>query len=406
MKIVVINPTNQGFFPRMYRSLKSIYEEQGHECLLLSPRNFTNRRNPLPNQKFWGTYLNFHVHYRLYKLLGIQDVFSIFETLHLLWILKREKPDIIHLHNVIAWVLNFPLFIWYVNKHNIPVVWTMHDCRAITGRCAYFEQVDCYNWTNGCKKCQYPNEYWPTILNNSGLQWKIRNKFFQEFKNLTIITPSHWLESYMKESAFFKNHNILTIHNGIDTDIFAKENTYKHRIIEENKDKKIVLCVAAFMNKYKGLYELIEISKDLPEDYQIVLVGNINKSDTEKIPSKIICLPSTYSVEELVSIFQGATVYANPTLIDNFPTVNIEALAAGLPIATYKTGGSPEAIDKTCGIAVEKGNRKELANAIIQICENRHIYTRENCQNRAKEFSSSQYNKYLDIFHKLIKGQQ
>ena len=136
------------------------------------------------------------------------------------------------------------------------------------------------------------------------------------------------------------------------------------------------------------------------------MVGNINKSDTEKIPSKIICLPSTYSVEELVSIFQGATVYANPTLIDNFPTVNIEALAAGLPIATYKTGGSPEAIDKTCGIAVEKGNRKELANAIIQICENRHIYTRENCQNRAKEFSLLQYNKYLDIFHKLIKGQQ
>lgn len=404
MKIVIINPTNQGFFPRLYKGFKSIFEKQGHDCLLLSPRNFTNNRFPLPNQKFWGTYLNFHIHYRLYKLLGIQDVFSFFETLHLLRILKKEKPDIIHMHNAIAWVLNFPLFIRYVNKHNIPIVWTMHDCRAITGRCAHFEQVGCFEWKNGCHKCKYPNEYWPTILNNSGLQWKIRNKYFPKFKNLTIITPSHWLENYMKESPFFTNHNILTIHNGISTETFSKWSTHKHRIIEENKSKKIVLCVAVFMNKNKGLYDLIEVSKLLPNDYQIVLIGNISNADAKKIPSNIICLPRTSSIDDLVSIFQGATVYANPTHIDNFPTVNIEALAAGLPIATYNTGGSPEAIDETCGIVVEKGDINELTNAIIEICENRHIYTRENCQRRAKEFSLSQYEKYLELYHKLNKN--
>lgn len=403
MKIIIINPINQGFFPRMYRDLKSVYEKQGHSCMLLSPRNFTNKRSPLPNQKFWGSYLNFHIHYRLYKLFGCQDIFSFFETLHLLWILKKEKPDIIHMHNVIAWVLNFPLFIKYVNKHKIPVVWTMHDCRAITGRCAHFEQIGCFSWMSGCKKCKHPNEYWPTILNNSGLQWKIRNKYFPMFENLTVVTPSHWLEKYVKQSPFFRIHNIKTIHNGINTDMFSKVSTYKHRIIEENINKKIVLCVAVFMNGNKGLYELIEISSELPDDYQVVIVGNISAADAEKIPSNIICLPSTSSVEELVSLYQGATVYANPTLMDNFPTVNIEALAAGLPIVTYKTGGSPEAIDKTCGIVVEKGNRKELAKAIIEVCENRHIYTSENCKARARKFSVSQYNEYLKLFQEIKK---
>lgn len=401
MKIVIINSANAGFFPRMYMNFKYTIEKNGDECTLLSPRNFTNKRNPLPNQKIWGTYFNFHIHYKLYKLFGIQDVFSFFETFHLLWLLKKIKPDVIHFHNVNAWYINFPLLIHYINKHKTPIVWTMHDCRALTGRCAHFEQVNCFDWETGCKNCKYPQEWWPTAINNTHLQWKIRNKFFKKFKNLTVVTPSHWLGEYVKKS-YFKEHNIKTIHNGINTTKFSTPSKIIHPIIEKNKDRKIILCVASFMNKNKGLHDLIAISSKLPANYQIILVGQVSEEDAKLIPSNIISLPRTSSVDELVSLYQNSTVYANLTLIDNFPTVNIEALAAGLPIVTYNTGGSPEAIDETCGIVVEKGNRAQALEAIIKVCENPDIYTRENCQKRAKKFSVSQYDKYIELYHELV----
>ncbi len=401
MKIAFINAVNDGFFPRMYKDYLAAIEKSGDECVLLSPKNFTNKRRPQPKQIFWGTYLNFHIHRRLYMLFGVQDIFSFFETLHLLWLLKRVKPDVIHLHVVNTWCINFPLFVRYVNKHKIPVVWTMHDCRALTGRCAHFEQVNCFEWETGCKKCKHPKEYWPTLLNNTHLQWKIREKLSKKLKNLTIITPSHWLEEYVKKS-YFKQHTIETIHNGINTTNFSVPTTFSHPVIEGNKGKKIVLCVASFMGKYKGLYDLIEVSRNLPADYQLVLVGYISESDAQLVPPNVICLPRTSSVDELISLYQNATVFANLTHIDNFPTVNIEALAAGLPIVTYNTGGSPEAIDKTCGIVVEKGNREQALKAIIEVCENRDIYTKENCQKRAKEFSVTQYDKYIELYRKLL----
>ena len=48
--------------------------------------------------------------------------------------------------------------------------------------------------------------------------------------------------------------------------------------------------------------------------------------------------------------------FVNPTYEDNFPTTNIEALACGTPVITYDTGGSPEAVDKSTGFVVDKGD--------------------------------------------------
>ena len=113
-------------------------------------------------------------------------------------------------------------------------------------------------------------------------------------------------------------------------------------------------------------------------------------------------MPRTNSKEELIAIYQRADVYVNPTLADNFPTVNIEALGAGLPVVTFNAGGSAECLDDTCGISVEKGNNQALMDAIIYVCSHPEKYTKENCIRRSQVFGLGQFGEYLNLYKTLI----
>ena len=97
-----------------------------------------------------------------------------------------------------------------------------------------------------------------------------------------------------------------------------------------------------------------------------------------------------------------ADVFVNPTYSDNFPTTNIEALACGTPVITYKTGGSPEAIDEKTGIVVEQGNINQLKEAIELVAKDKSIYT-ENCRERAVNLYNKQdrFNDYIKLFNSL-----
>ena len=53
MKVAILHGSNQGFFPRFYRNLKSVFESaDNNEMMLLSPRSGQNYRCILPNQEF------------------------------------------------------------------------------------------------------------------------------------------------------------------------------------------------------------------------------------------------------------------------------------------------------------------------------------------------------------------
>lgn len=313
--------------------------------------------------------------------------------------MKKYSPDVIHLNVINDKILNIPLFVKYVNQNNIAIVWTMHDCRAFTGQCPYFDEVDCYRWKTGCGNCPICE----TKIDNTNMTWNIRRKWQTEIKQMVIVTPSKWLANYVKES-FFKKYPVKVIYNGVDIDGFSKKvnlDVRKEYCIPENK--KIILGCSIFWEHRKGLSYFIQLSKKLCSDYQIVLVGNIYEDKKkELIRNNIICTGKTKTFDELVAWYQVASVFCNPTMADNFPTVNIESLAAGTPVVTFNTGGSPEAIDESTGIVVEQGNIDKLYEAVIKIAENRSIYTKENCIKRSLIFSNNQYDLYVKLFHKSL----
>lgn len=399
MKVAILQSTLAGFFPSYYRSLYNILSAKGDDVIVLGNTNGINRKVTLPNKIMFGTRMNWHIHHALYKITGVKEIFSFFDTLDLICKLKKFSPDVIHLNVINGCILNMPLLVRYANRHTIPVVWTMHDCRVFTAFCSYPDEKNCDKWKNGCHDCPICD----AMIDNSELQWKINRKWNGGFKNLTIVTPSEWLAGFVRES-FLEKHPLRVIYNGVDTKAFSAPSSFDVRKkYDIATDKKIVLGCAINWEPRKGLPFFEQISEMLSENYQIVLVGGIGDEQKKALTQKsIVCTGRISTVDEMVAWYQSASVFCNPTLADNFPTTNIEALAAGTPVATFRTGGSPEAIDEKTGIVVEQGNVKSLYEAIIKISENRDLYTSDNCRTRSQMFSLEQYNKYVETYHSVL----
>ena len=134
-----------------------------------------------------------------------------------------------------------------------------------------------------------------------------------------------------------------------------------------------------------------------PDRYQIVLVGT-NDCIDRQLPPQIISVHRTANQRELAEIYTAADLFVNPTREEVFGLVNVEALACGTPVLTFRTGGSPECIDNTCGAVVDCDDVDALEREIIRISEEQP-FTCEDCLARAKQFDAqTRYMEYVELY--------
>lgn len=308
--------------------------------------------------------------------------------------LEKIKPDIIHIHNIHSHNCNLKMLFSHIRKNSIKVYWTFHDCWAFTGYCPYFDMIGCDKWRTGCRSCPQRKQYsW--FFDRSAYLY---NKKMAAIKGvgLTIITPSKWLADLVKKS-FLKDFPVKVINNGIDLNIFKPtESGFREKYALENK--YIVLGVAFGWGKRKGLDVFIELANRLDkEKYKIVLVGTDDSVD-KLLSDNIISIHRTQNQTELAAIYTTADVFANPTREENYPTVNMEAVACGTPVVTFNTGGSPEMLDETCGAVVAKDDTDAMYNEIIRICETKP-YSKDDCLKRAEGFDKNEkFREYIRLY--------
>lgn len=342
-----------------------------------------------------GSKLDTYTHYAAHRLLDREGLMSKGATRKLIQQIVEIKPDIIHLHNIHDHYLNYPLLFDYLAKADIPVVWTQHDCWAFTGGCMYYDLQSCDKWKAGCKNCP---EHRTILCDTTEKQYALKRELLSKIKSLTYVPVSDWLGDALRES-HQKERPILTIHNGIDLSLF------KPRALgsEGSKGKFRIIGVAAIWDIRKGLEDFVKLRLMLSEEYEITLVGLTSKQ-VKSLPSGIKGITRTTSVQELVQLYSESDVFVNPTYSDNFPTTNIEALACGTPVITYRTGGSPEAIDEKTGMVIEQGDVTTLANAIMQMRE--HPLSSADCRQRAEELFDKDkcFEKYVELYEELVNG--
>lgn len=333
------------------------------------------------------------------RILGNYGFNSRSATRKLIAELERLQPDIVHLHNIHGHDCHLEMLFSWFRRNKTKLVWTFHDCWAFTAYCPHFTMVKCDKWKSQCGQCVQKRDYsW--FFDRSRKLFERKKQLFQGL-DMTIVTPSYWLADLAKQS-FLKECPIYVIHNGIDFSVFkpVQSQFRKERGLE---DLKIALGVSFGWGPKKGLDVFIELSKRLPDDYRIVLVGTDSKVD-KLLPGNIISIHRTRNQQELAEIYSTADVFVNPTREENYPTVNMEALACGTPVLTFRTGGSPEMLDETCGSIVACDDVDALEKEIIRICTEKP-YTEALCLNKAVGFDQNErFKEYLELYERVNSG--
>ncbi len=389
MKVVQINQVCYSSTGKIAIGISKMLTEQGvenHICYSFGQSDY-------PLAKKYGSDMGTKATALLAKLGGRYGFYSTKITKTLIRELEKIRPDVVHLHNIHGHNVNLDLLFTYLKRADSKVVWTFHDCWAFTGYCMYFDMDGCEQWKFGCQGCPQKRNYsWG--FDKSQWLYDRKKELFTGIRDLTIVTPSRWLADFVSES-FLKDYPIRVIPNGIDLQVFHPDaGNVKERL--GLAGKKVILGVAMGFDKRKGLSYFIDLAGRVDEDTKIVLVG-VSKEQIATLPENVIGIERTANQKELAQLYSAADVFVNCTLEDNFPTVNLEALACGTPVVTFRTGGSPESVHEGTGAVVEQGDMDALLNAIRRI--NKKDMT-ESCRKTAEKYyeEGKCFAEYLKIY--------
>ena len=328
------------------------------------------------------------------RLLGNYGFNSKKETKRIIDEINASSPDIVLIHNIHGHDCNLRMLFSYFKENKIKLFWVFHDCWAFTGYCTHFTFVKCDKWKKECRNCPQRKQYsW--FLDRSSYLYQQKKILFSNL-DLTIITPSQWLADLVKQS-FLKNYPIQVINNGIDLQVFKPISSNFRQKYNISEDKYILLGVAFDWGMRKGLDVFIELSKRLDKNkFQIVLVGTDDSID-KMLPNSIISIHRTRDQNELAEMYSAADLFVNPTREENYPTVNMESIACGTPVLTFRTGGSPEILDEKTGYIVDCDDIDEMERQIIRICKE-NVISIDDCVAKAKLFDKDlRFKEYIDL---------
>lgn len=190
------------------------------------------------------------------------------------WV-DKFNPDLIWMHNLHGYYIHVGILFAYLKKHpDIKKQWTLHDCWAFTGHCAYFTAAGCEKWKSACEGCpnrrKYP-ESW--IADRSNENHREKRDLFKGVHNLEIICPSSWLASLVRQS-FLSEYPVKVIYNRIPN----LEPTMSPAVLRKRlgfEGKCVVMGAANLWEDRKGLSDFLALANSLGSNFVILLVGKI-----------------------------------------------------------------------------------------------------------------------------------
>ena len=396
MKLVQINSSaNTGSTGRIAEQIGAAATERGYSSAIAYGR----RAQPGTSDHYRiGGLANTVLHGAESLLFDRHGLGSKTATRRLINWIEVQKPDAVGLHNIHGYFVNYPILFDFLRRSGLPTVWTLHDCWPFTGHCSYFDRFDCLKWQNECHDCPMTHYYPKSLLDFSRRNFKLKKSAFRSISRLVIVTPSKWLKENVEQS-FLSDYPIKVINNGVDLSVFTPA--------EKCVSDGLVLGVANVWDDRKGLRDFVKLRDLLPHSFRIVLIG-VTKSQKSQLPNGVSGIERTESVQELVSLYQKASVFVNPTYSDNFPTTNLEALACAVPVVTYDVGGSPEPLDHRTGRIVRPGDIQGLARAIEELTQGDRVAISNACRSRAEALfnKDDRFADYVDLYETLVSGRE
>lgn len=343
---------------------------------------------------------------RIGQMTGFDSAFITRGTRSLIKFFNEKKPDIIHLHGLHNWYIDYKLLTSYLKETKTPTIWTQHDCWSFTGKCPYYTIANCDKWKEGCYNCPQLKEYPQSrLIDNSRFMYKYKKEHFLNIPNLSLVTVSKWLQMELKQS-FLKDYNSVVIENGIDTEVFQ----YKESKLREDyslNNKFIILGVASGWSQRKGLNDIIRLANIIKNkemhDIKIVLIGVTDEQKALCEEHNILAFKRTQNVERLVEWYSVADVFLNPSMEETFGLVTVEAMSCGTPVIAYNSTASPEIIEGTNCYCVNPHDLDNVVRCITEVKLNGREHYKNNCIQKVKTHYDKikQYKKYLDLYETI-----
>lgn len=397
-KLLQINVTaNWGSTGKIAEQIGLCAQTHGWESYIAYGRNFTPSKNKLIKI---GSMLDVYEHFIESRFFDNEGLASRRATKEFLKEIDAIKPDIIHLHNIHDHYLNFRILFDFLSKKNIPIVWTIHDQWATTGHCGVCVN-GCERWKNGCYGCPSVSRF---CIDRSKRNYGQKKSLFTSLKNMTIVPVSEWLGIQIKQS-FFKNYPIEVIKNGVDVVQFKpmESNVASKYDLE---GKHVLLGVSSVWPKFKGMDDFIKLSKLLPYDFRIVLVG-LRKEQINQLPSGIVGLERTDSQVELAQLYSIADIVLSLSSFETFGLTIAEGMACGTPAIVYDNAALPELITENTGRVVKRGNIQDLFKTIMEMTDSnfKRMHSSE-----CRKYAEDSFDKnrtlelYISLYNRMLMG--
>ncbi|MGM9844632.1 MAG: glycosyltransferase [Muribaculaceae bacterium] len=301
------------------------------------------------------------LHVAATRIADAHGLMSSHSTRRLMAFIDRFDPDVVYLHNIHGYYLNYPILFDYLRRRGCKVVWHLHDCWPITGHCAFYQAAGCNRChTAECRRCESRLSYPRSFFSRAHANYRRKKATFTGLSHLYIIAVSRYLADEVRHS-FLGQYRIHTVVNGIDTAVFAPPTA------ETRRDRRCVLAVANVWTAEKGIFDLLELRRSLPADYDIVVAGRLPRGFA--LPEGITHAGIIRDSAELARLYGRAAVFVSLSRQEGCPLTTAEALACGTPVVAYDVCGVSADIPGEAGTFVAPGDIAGIAKSIMQYAE-------------------------------------
>lgn len=379
----------------MASTLVTHQQRLGYPSKLHTMTSTNLRDNPLRNPLLTGaaaldTYLissepshTMFGHFR--KQLGLFD-------------LKVLEPNSsIHLH----WVSGL------LNHQNLKglldsgrrVVWTLHDMAPFTGGCHHSH--NCLGYEGDCRDCPQSR----SAFKKKVVGLKLQEQFTKMYPNLTLATPTRWLEGQVERSSRFRGFEVVTIPNPISEEFFTNLNpVHRRRQLGISDEDVVFLSIAADLSdSSKGVGGTVDYfrSRNAPEKFgKVLLLVGANGHRFHEPKLGVIWL-GEMDAPGIAEIACGSDWVISNSIAESAGMTIAECGALGIPAISLESGASSEMIkDGETGLIAR--NEIEFRDYLTRASAK--TLARNNLGESAKRFARKKFHpdviakKYLDLY--------
>lgn len=274
----------------------------------------------------------------LSRFTGMMYGGCLLSTARLKRIIRREKPDVVHLQCINGYFVNIYSLIRWLKNNRIKTVVSLHAEFLYTANCGH--AFECDQWIHGCRKCpDWRRNTKSLFFDGTGRSWRAMRDAFRGFEEDCVICPvSPWTRERAQRSDILKDFSFRTVYNGVDT-----RNTFRLTEPAPEREDLVLHVTAHYKNERehpKGGWYLTELARRMPE-VRFLVAGNAEESG--ELPENLTLLGVLSDQRELADLYRRAKLLVLVSRRETFSMPCAESLCCGTPVVGFRAG-APEQI--------------------------------------------------------------